>query len=239
MRVDQELVSDDHLETLWTLYETELTFLDGHLGRLIDAFYERCGKENSVVVLTSDHGEEFYEHGSFGHGMTLYKELVHVPLLLRAPGLEPQAGSRFDHPVRLVDVLPTTLDLLGFDTSSEPFPIQGISLLPYLRNGEAPPADPIYAAQNRFHRTVFRWRRGDDVYVVTKRSDGVEEVEVYNKADDYAEKRDLTSDQEELVLRMRAELDAFRASQVEMQDPGETGAVQNMDALRALGYIGE
>jgi arylsulfatase A-like enzyme len=95
---------------LVALYDAEIAANDEALG----AFFERLRAlrlwERAVIVYTSDHGEEFQEHGQFLHGATLYQEVLHVPLIIAAPGL----GARRVHtPVSLVDLAPTVLDLLG------------------------------------------------------------------------------------------------------------------------------
>ncbi len=90
-------------------YGEEIAFTDLHLGRLLDRIADH---ENVVVVVVGDHGEEFGDHGDLGHGHTVFDELVHVPLFLRAPGLEPGVE---EGPVRLIDLSPTLLHLLGVE----------------------------------------------------------------------------------------------------------------------------
>jgi arylsulfatase A-like enzyme len=102
-------------------YDQNIHYVDAQLGRLLDAM----GPEATVVVF-SDHGEEFWEHGGFEHGHTLYDELLRVPLMIRAPGLKP---SRIDEPTSLIDITPTVLELLGL----EALPLDGRSLVPLLR----------------------------------------------------------------------------------------------------------
>ena len=86
-------------------YDNNIRYADHEIGRLLDAL-----DEDDLVVLFSDHGEEFFEHGGFEHGHTLYDELLRVVLLLRAPSLAP---ARISQPVSLIDLAPTVLDLLG------------------------------------------------------------------------------------------------------------------------------
>ncbi len=100
-------------------YDQNLLFVDSELGRLFDKL-----RDDAVVVLFSDHGEEFFEHGSIEHGHTLYDELLRVPLVIRAPGLAP---TRVDTPVSLLDLSPTVLDLLDIPVEE---PLLGRTLLP-------------------------------------------------------------------------------------------------------------
>lgn len=125
---------------LTALYDSEIHYVDGRIGELLSAIPPEV-LANTLVVLTADHGEEFLDHGGWKHGLTLYEEQIHVPLLLRWDGRLP-AGRRLPGTVRLLDLLPTIVKAaLG-----EPDPAwQGIDLLPAL-TGEAPlPRRPAFA----------------------------------------------------------------------------------------------
>ncbi|MCP4805967.1 MAG: sulfatase [Proteobacteria bacterium] len=102
-------------------YKQNVRYLDAELERLFAAL-----PEDAIVVVFSDHGEEFGDHGGFEHGHTLYDELLHVPLMVKAPGLEP---TRVAEPVGLIDVMPTVLDLLEMDATG----FDGTSLVPAAR----------------------------------------------------------------------------------------------------------
>jgi len=113
------------LTSLVDRYDEELLAIDHHLG----PFLEQVRREfpNTVIVLSGDHGEEFFEHGNLGHSHALWEELVHVPLVLWAPGLDP---ARIPTQVRLMDVCPTLLDLVGLGRALPA--MQGESLLSVL-----------------------------------------------------------------------------------------------------------
>ena len=100
-------------------YDQNILFMDHELERLLGSL-----REDAVVVVFSDHGEEFFEHGSVEHGHTLYDELLRVPLAIRAPGLPP---GRVEVPVSLLDLTPTLLDQLGAEGHQD---LLGRSLLP-------------------------------------------------------------------------------------------------------------
>jgi arylsulfatase A-like enzyme len=97
--------------------------------------------DNTILVITSDHGEEFAEHGRRRHGSNVTNEILHVPLLLRAPGILP-LGVRRDGPMALMDLVPTLLELLEREV---PESIQGRALAPHLRRGTAVDAHPIFS----------------------------------------------------------------------------------------------
>jgi arylsulfatase A-like enzyme len=121
---------------LRALYQGEIAFTDAAVGRLLDRLDELGLSDETLVVLTADHGEEFYERQSLGHGNTLFNEVLRVPLIVRAPGRAPRA---VDAPVGTVALAPTFLELCGIGTREDH---QG-SLAPWLEartmNQEAPP----------------------------------------------------------------------------------------------------
>ena len=105
-------------------YDAEINYVDELIGDLLEKLSQEGFMDNTIIVLTSDHGEEFLEHGSFGHMRTLYDEVLSVPLILYAPDL-PQ-GIVVERQVGLVDVFPTLLDLVGFERQES---IRGESLV--------------------------------------------------------------------------------------------------------------
>jgi choline-sulfatase len=105
----RDLEPEDHAE-LRRLYDSEIHHTDAQLGRILSHLESTGALEDTIVVVTADHGEEFGDHGSIGHARTLHEELIRVPLVVRIPGQEPQ---RIDDPVALVDLYPTVLSALG------------------------------------------------------------------------------------------------------------------------------
>ena len=104
------------LEHLLALYDGEIRHLDDHLGRFFDSLAERGVFDNTIVAVTSDHGEEFGEHGRFGHRETLYDEVLLIPLIVRFPA-KIAPGTVVREQVRLIDVGPT---LLGSPARTRP-----------------------------------------------------------------------------------------------------------------------
>jgi choline-sulfatase len=135
-------------------YDEELLFVDRQLARLLTGLERRRLLDDTLVLLTSDHGEELFDHGGFEHGHTLHQELLRVPLIVWGPGVR---GGRIDAPVSLVDVLPTLLDALGLPAPPD---LAGRSLWPLLRGGPAPPPHAFYA-EGALHgpdrKALLRW----------------------------------------------------------------------------------
>jgi arylsulfatase A-like enzyme len=114
---------------LEALHDAEITYHDEHFGKILKALDDKGVSDDTMIVFTSDHGEEFFDHGSVGHGHSVYQELLQVPLAVRIPGLT-DGGHRLEGNAGVVDVLPTIFDAMGQKAPSE---IAGRSLLPRLR----------------------------------------------------------------------------------------------------------
>jgi arylsulfatase A-like enzyme len=114
------------------LYDGEVHFADSLVGRVVDTLAALGVTQKTIVVVTSDHGEELFEHGGIGHGHTLFDELLHVPLIVHLPEGRPR--GQIAHQVRSMDLFPTLLDALGLPV---PAGLDAVSLLPMMR-GEPP-----------------------------------------------------------------------------------------------------
>ena len=110
------------------LYDNEVTYNDQYFGRLLEYLETKGMLDQTLIVVTGDHGDEFWEHGGCGHGSGVYEEIIGTPLIFRYPGAFPKglvALAEADG----VDLLPTLMDVLG---KAAPAEVQGESLLPYV-----------------------------------------------------------------------------------------------------------
>ncbi|NOQ23577.1 MAG: sulfatase-like hydrolase/transferase [Candidatus Aegiribacteria sp.] len=105
-------MNSTQLEIMVGLYDAELAFMDSQIGRLISELEARGTLQNTVFVIVGDHGEEFLDHGGFGHGHTLYQEILNVPLIISGRNIP--IGLN-DEVVAQVDILPTILGISGLD----------------------------------------------------------------------------------------------------------------------------
>jgi hypothetical protein len=123
-------VVEEGRRELVSLYEAAVGRVDGHVGEVVRILDEAGILDDTLLIFTSDHGEELDEHGAMlAHGHSLYRELVRVPLIVRLPD---ESGAAVEGPVELIDLAPTVLDFLGHEAGELP----GKSLLPFIR-GEA------------------------------------------------------------------------------------------------------
>jgi arylsulfatase len=107
----EEPMPDDTFQAVIDQYDGEIAYTDMQVGRVLDSLDRLEIADDTMVVITADHGEEFREHGRWGHGVTLYEEVIHVPLIIRYPGST--EGRRIADTVRTLDVGPTALAVAG------------------------------------------------------------------------------------------------------------------------------
>ncbi len=128
--------AERHRARIEALYENEIAFNDKHFGRLVAHLKAKGIWDETAVIISADHGDEFWEHGSCGHGHNLHQELINVPLIIRYPGVLP--AGHVTGGADGVDLLPTVMALLG---KPVPGDVQGASLLPIVgANGAYPRA---------------------------------------------------------------------------------------------------
>ncbi|MFW5926402.1 MAG: sulfatase-like hydrolase/transferase [Myxococcota bacterium] len=227
-----------HLEAL---YDGEISYHDVHFAAILDGLERRGLADDTLVVVTSDHGEEFWDHGSVGHGHSVYDELLRVPLLIRMPGMAEGQALRAD--AGLVDVVPTLLDALGLPV---PEHLAGRSLLPEL-SGEPPPA-PAGTVSG----FLDNWRAlavGRTKLVQR----GAHDARLYDLHDDPDENRNVAADRPVALRHARALLGLRLADAEPVRRAGRRKAAPRKDTshreqtveiddetaaqLRALGYV--
>jgi len=129
VNLHRSLLNRPEVEYLKARYDAGIKYIDRWVGDFF-AFLQECSGEEYLFILTADHGQGFFEHGFFGHGLSLHQELVRVPLILRGAG---SPGKEVESNTQLIDLYPTLMDLLGFDS---PPGLDGISLRNYLEGKE-------------------------------------------------------------------------------------------------------
>ncbi|HXK24523.1 MAG TPA: sulfatase [Myxococcota bacterium] len=215
------------------LYDGEIARMDEGLGKLLARIGERDLRDDTLVVVLADHGEEFWDHGSVLHAHTVFQELIHVPLLMRVPALEKHA-HRIAQRVSLVDVVPTLLELLGLPV---PAGLQGVSLVPLL-HGEPEATHPLFAEGYASHAKLQSVIDGDLKLIRDLDTHG---VALFDLAADPGETNDIAADRPADVDRMQALLDStLGATRSGIQDPlglPKEVDTKTKDQLRHLGYI--
>jgi len=217
---------------LGSLYAAGIRQLDDGIARILEALEDAGLLEHTLLVVTSDHGEEFAEHGGVLHGRTQYEEVMRIPLLLRGPGLP--RGVRVSETASLIDVLPTVLGQLGVET---PEGLDGLDLAPSW-SGESLPQRTVFGGADhdpKLPNAASSARRGALKLVYDRR---LKASTLYDLAADPGETRDARSDHPQAASELRAALDAFRAERP-VADPVRLEALADdtLQQLEALGYV--
>lgn len=176
-------------------YDSEIANDDDSVGLLLQTLREQRLDENTIIVLTSDHGEEFGDHGGRSHGLKLYRELLNVPLLLKIPGMQPKV---VDSPVELVDIVPTLCDLLRLKESCSEYDGQSLlSAIAGQRDANRGAYAESYRGVGKPLRRSLRnehWRFIDDIENDRR--------ELYDLGADPNEQRDLSQQHPEVVQEL-------------------------------------
>ena len=119
------------LEYIVGLYDGCINYVDDLLAEFFENLKDRGIYDDTLIVVTSDHGEEFLDHGGFMHRQQGYEEIIHIPLIIKFPG-NAFAGVRVAHLATMTDVMPTVLDVVGIEPNDR---AQGVSLMPMVLGG--------------------------------------------------------------------------------------------------------
>jgi arylsulfatase A-like enzyme len=220
-----------------SLYDGEVTYLDEHLGELFDALKKWGLYDDALIVFTADHGEEFFEHGGWGHGATLYEEQLRVPLIVKYPG-NIHAGTVDEGFARSLDLAPTILDVVGVPM---PAAVQGVSLRP----GEDAPAraSVLFAEttyQGRYPMQAVRVGSSKLILTAAGHPRLTPLTLLFDLETDPGEHQDKSSVEPDAVRMLQAELDqvaAFAREHAVAHAP-QAGQVDpsTQERLRNLGY---
>jgi arylsulfatase A-like enzyme len=231
---NRQMLDAADMKYVLDVYDEETAFTDEQIGRVLDALDERGLTEKTLIVLCVDHGEQFLEHGGFGHTTTLYDELIRVPLIVVPPGSK--AGSRRADVVETCAVFGTVLGALGIQSADGVdqrwSAHQAHSLLTLPRD----PAEPAFSI---VWLPDSKASSGKQLCLSAIRSGRWKLVRDWTRG-----KRELTDrsgDQPELSARLSQELDDWTKRQREI---GGEASRRTLDAntaaaLRNLGYLGD
>jgi len=217
------------------LYDGEVSYLDTQVGELFAALKRWGLYDEALIVFTADHGEEFFEHGGWGHGATLYEEQLRVPLIIKYPGNR-YAGTIDEGLARSLDIAPTVLDVVGLPV---PAAMQGVSLRP----GENAPARATVA----FAETIYQGQYPMQAVRVGARklirtAPGhprlIPPTLLFDLAADPGEHHDQATTAPALVQALQADLDRIVAYAQTHAVAGSAGAIDpaTRERLRNLGY---
>jgi arylsulfatase A-like enzyme len=226
------------LEHIIALYDGEIAWTDHHVGMILDDLDSLSLRDRTIVMLTADHGEEFFDHGLKGHRHSLFDELIRVPLIVRFPG-RVAAGQRYTEQSRMIDVLPTLMDLAG---APPPDNVMGRSLAPLFSGGKHSDELPAVSELYSFGARLRSFRRPDAKMIF---NEATSKARVYDLKADPGEQKglpDLNSPVAQAILRDAQKATAWLAEFRQRLAPAPTPAEvpdKVRDRLKSLGYVGD
>ena len=247
-RIDESMerisFNAEDIRHLNDLYDAGVRQMDSELGRFF-SFLEESGRaKDTVVLITSDHGEEFMEHGRVDHYLTMYRESLEVPLIQRGIGVP--AGERFDQPVSLIDIAPTLLSLARLPI---PETIEGYDLSQLWRGGP----DPGWKGRLLFGEAsggleyarsfpgiypIYRSVREGRYKLIERELGTKTDYELFDLDADPDEQRNLAKLEPVILARLKTQLE--ERAQSEAISPAGTAVElepSEKEELRALGYV--
>jgi arylsulfatase A-like enzyme len=245
--------SPEDLEFVISQYDGEIAFVDDLLAFLFKQLEQRGLMERTLVVILSDHGEEFYEHGSCDHIRTLYDELVRVPWIMFGPSIP---AREVHNQVGTLDVLPTLLSIFGLESDA---PMQGTDRSALIWEGSGTKDSPICSFTGKglppYHLSSIQTRKWKLITNLpagcpNKKCPycrrGEEEpklIELYDLQADPGEQRNLADAQRQVVTRLYAQLEQRIAASKPLRrgvaEPEAAPDQEYLRTLRSLGYIGD
>jgi choline-sulfatase len=215
-----------------SLYDAEIAGVDRQIGRIVDALKREGALDNTLLIVTADHGESLGEHGEKTHAIFVYDATVHVPLIVRYPSmLKPRV---YDGPIRSVDITPTVLDILGLTGSG----MDGRSMLAPLSGKEPPPKVAQYS-ESLLSEVGFGMAP-----LFSIREDGYKFIrapkpELYDLRNDPHEMNNLVTTLPRIASRLDRDLTRIADESKRHAVKADTTAIsrETEESLQALGYL--
>lgn len=235
-------VTPAYVDSAIERYDTAIRYATDQLGEFLAEQSARGRLDEALVIVTADHGDEFFEHGGFSHGYTLHEEVVRVPLLIKLPGQ--RTKRRVAGTVSLMDVLPTLADAVG---APVPANLDGRSLLPLLMEQPAEPGGPRHPGPALHLSVNFPPRlvaggliEGQHKLIAIEHNyeGALRELRLYDLESDPGEHENLAAQNPERTQSMLTRLVQHARSQ-RARAPAAAAVAPELDRerLRALGYV--
>lgn len=235
-RVSLPEPSPDQAERLETLYRGEIEYLDENFGKLLAKLEEAGLYDDTLIVLTADHGEEFNDHGGFWHGLTLYDEQIHVPLLIKWSRHDARPAEGADAGIaRSIDVAPTLLGAAGIPV---PESMQGVDLRnPFTARAERD--RQVFSEEDHEGNVLWSLRTDDEKLIVANPHNprGLPERAYYDVANDPGETDAFGDPDAEARLEEMARLQRLAAEGKAVQGSVSEMSREDCERLRVLGYV--
>lgn len=249
--------SEEEMRYAEALYDGDIAYTDARIGEFFAGFENVGELAESIVIVTSDHGEQFWEHGSWGHGQNLHDHQIHVPLLVflpesvkadlarksRAKGQgKPVTQGAIEDQVELIDLYPTLLELLGVEMDG---PVNGRSLVSLLAGQGSLPDREAFAEHTNIkenEQKALRTPRYKFMVSIPRKSSAAigESYELYDLKRDPGERQNLAPGLSAKVVELRARIGRIMDGADSARDEEVPADIDDAlrEQLKALGYIG-
>ena len=236
-------INDEDARYFMALYDGGIRYTDEKIGELLSYLRDSGLEKQSLIIITSDHGDEFLEHGRLGHQQLYYRPNLHVPLIVRVPGL-PKKEIRIRELVQSIDLMPTILELAGLPVHPN---VQGRSLLPLMKRYKnvfnrslakvfqsfVKDSQLSYSMEPRFKLYSIITEGYQLIYNMDANS-----IKLFNLERDPLAQNNIAKHQDDTVQQLLEDLKNFNAVKPDSKAPGMFLDEQTREQLEALGYIG-
>jgi len=226
-KLDVSKLAIEEIDYIIAVYDGDINYVDDRLGKIFEKLNQMGIDDNTIIILTADHGEAFKEHGKFEHGYKPYIEEVHVPLIIKGPGIP--KNRIYENYVQHIDIPPTIFDILNIPQIKK---IQGRSLLPLMHNCEIEKDFKTYSC-GLFSMSL---RTKEWTYIINQ--DGPDEL--YDRINDPKEQNDIIEKRPIIAQKLKEELEDFivLTSEGKSQVTEEVHIDEKLkERLKSLGYL--
>jgi arylsulfatase A-like enzyme len=223
------------IQHLNALYKAEVTINDSAFGKFVEKLKELKLYDKTLIIITADHGEEFWEHKGVKHALTLYDEVIHIPLIMKLPFKIP-AGLKINSLVRIIDVMPTILKLLHF---TPPQQCQGKSLLHLINDNKQHITEEIYSEEDFGDKVMQSIRKADWKLIYYPKT---RLIELFNLKKDPKEQSNLAIHYPELTQSLLKNINLWHQKQIKRRvglhrTRAKKLSEETIKQLKALGYL--
>ena len=234
-KLNASKLTPEEIDYIIAVYDGGINYVDEQLGKIFDKLNQLDIDDNTIIIVTSDHGEGFKEHGRLRHGYKPYIELVHVPLIIKGPGIP--RNRIYDNYVQHIDIVPTILEILNIPQRKE---MQGRSMLPLMNNCEIEKDFKTYSfgqdrnkPQQSFSMSI---RTKEWTYIMNQNGPD----ELYDKINDPKEQNNIIEKKPLIAQRLKEKLEDFIAltSEAKPQVAEKAHIDEELkEQLKSLGYL--
>jgi len=230
-KLDASKLTPEEIDYIIAVYDGGINYVDDQLGKIFKKLNQLGIADNTIIIVTADHGEAFKEHGKLGHWHKPYIEEVHVPLIIKGPGIP--RNRIYDNYIQHIDIVPTILKILNIPQREE---MQGRSILPLMSDGEIEEYFTTYSWRGSGSQGSVSLRTKEWTYIMNQNGSD----ELYDRINDSKEQNNIIEKRPLIAQKLKKELEDFIA----LTSEGKPQVAEKVDIdeelreqLKSLGYL--